>query len=54
MFITIEADGSSQVQAPAGLEQFGRELGQFVDDRYRANLARDLRQGGALWRKSNA
>lgn len=51
--ITIESDGGSQVQAPAGLEQFGRELGEFVDQRYRALLSRDLRQGGAIWRAKN-
>ncbi|MNM44594.1 hypothetical protein D3C81_554950 [compost metagenome] len=51
--IIIHQDGSSQVDTPPGLEQFGAELGQFVDQRYHANLTRDLQQGGRIWRSNN-
>lgn len=54
VLITINQDGSSQVDTPAGLEQFGTELGQFVDQRYRKNLTRDLQPGGQLWSANNA
>lgn len=48
--ITIMSDGSSEVATQPGLEQFGRELGEFVERKYRQLLGRDLQQGGAIWR----
>ncbi len=49
VFITIDSNGSSQTQSSAGYEQFGREIGQYVDQRYRALINTDLRPGGAIW-----
>ncbi len=47
--INIDSDGNQQVQASGGFERFGREIGQFVDQRYRSLMATDLRPGGAIW-----
>ncbi|MCU6273293.1 phage tail tape measure protein [Morganella morganii] len=47
--INIDSDGNQQVQAFGGFERFGREIGQFVDQRYRSLMATDLRPGGAIW-----
>lgn len=47
--IHIDSDGNQQVQSSGGYEQFGREIGQFVDQRYRSLMATDLRPGGAIW-----
>ncbi|HHQ6611336.1 TPA: phage tail tape measure protein [Morganella morganii] len=47
--INIDSDGNQQVEASGGFERFGREIGQFVDQRYRSLMATDLRPGGAIW-----
>lgn len=47
--IHIDSDGNQQVEASGGFERFGREIGQFVDQRYRSLIATDLRPGGAIW-----
>lgn len=47
--IHIDNDGNQQVQASGGLERFGRDIGQYVDQRYRALMDRDTRPGGAVW-----
>ncbi|MGJ7066182.1 phage tail tape measure C-terminal domain-containing protein [Morganella morganii] len=49
VYITVSSEGSPQTQATGGYEQFGREVGQFVDQRYRSLVASDLRPGGAIW-----
>ncbi|MNC64268.1 hypothetical protein D3C75_1144560 [compost metagenome] len=50
MYITIEASGATSTQAPAGLEQFGSELGRYCESLYRRLLARDLSDGGTIRR----
>lgn len=47
--IHIDSDGNQQVQASGGLGRFGRDIGQYVDQRYRALMDRDTRPGGAVW-----
>jgi len=32
-----------------GYEQFGKEVGNYVDRRYRELMSRDMSPGGALW-----
>lgn len=49
VYITIEGDGSTGTQTTAGWEQFGKEIGSFVDQRYRKMIQSDLRPGGAIW-----
>lgn len=46
--ITINQDGQTQTNSSAGFENFGKEIGAFVDQRYRSNLQRDLGQQGAI------
>ncbi|WP_342649081.1 phage tail tape measure protein [Pseudomonas sp. REB1044] len=49
--IRIDGSGASQVQSSSpGLEQFGKEIGAFVDARYRKLLSMDLRPDGAIGR----
>ncbi|MCG3472005.1 tape measure protein [Xenorhabdus bovienii] len=45
--IVISDKGSDSTSSP-GWEQFGSEIGRFVDQRYRALIGRDLGQGGVL------
>ncbi len=47
--IRIDGNGNTQTQASGGYEQFGREVGNFVDRRYRELIGRDMSPGGALW-----
>jgi len=42
-------DSGSQVQAPAGMEKFGREVAQYVDARFRELQERSYRPGGLAW-----
>jgi hypothetical protein len=51
--ITISNDGTSDVSAPAGLEQFGAELGRFVESKWTQLTAASLRPGGMLYRNMN-
>lgn len=47
--IHIDGNGNNQTQATSGYEQFAREVGNFVDRRYRELIGRDLSPGGAVW-----
>ena len=49
VYITIDGNGNTQTQASPGLEQFGAEVGDFVDRRYKQNVMRDIRPGGDIW-----
>ncbi|HDT5221933.1 TPA: phage tail tape measure protein, partial [Enterobacter roggenkampii] len=40
VYITIDGNGNTQTQASPGLEQFGAEVGKFVDQRYKQNVMR--------------
>jgi tape measure domain-containing protein len=51
--IHLTNDGGAQVEAPAGLEQFGAELGRFVDARWQQLTAASLKPGGMLYRNQN-
>ncbi|MFZ1874460.1 MAG: hypothetical protein WAU54_17020, partial [Chania sp.] len=46
--ITINSDGQSTVSTPPGMEQFGNELAQFVDQRFKALLQKETGQGRML------
>ncbi|UBM24298.1 hypothetical protein K8374_18255 [Pseudomonas sp. p1(2021b)] len=49
--ITINSDGSSQMESSSPmLGQFGREIGDFVEMKYRKLLSMDLRPDGAIGR----
>lgn len=49
VYITIDSNGNTTTQAPAGLEQFGNDVGRYVDQRYKQNVMRDIRPGGDIW-----
>lgn len=49
VYITIDGNGNTSTQAPAGMEQFGADVGRFVDQRYKQNVMRDIRPGGDIW-----
>ena len=49
VYITITGDGEVETSTDnSGFSQFGKELGDFVDKRYRVLVARDLKDGGAI------
>lgn len=49
VYITIDGNGNTSTQAPPGMEQFGADVGRFVDQRYKQNIMRDIRPGGDIW-----
>lgn len=49
VFININSEGNTTTQATGGWEQFGKEIGNFVDQRYRQLIQSDIRPGGAIW-----
>lgn len=50
VYITIEGNGNTSVQTDGGMtEQFGKEIGSYVERRYRELMARDIAPGGAVW-----
>jgi len=48
--ISISDSGSQSTTNSADWRQFGNEIGRFVDERYKRNLARDLRDDGDIGR----
>jgi len=48
--ITISDSGSQSTTNAADWRQFGNEIGRFVDERYKQNLSRDLRDDGDIGR----
>ncbi|HEK2227658.1 TPA: phage tail tape measure protein [Pseudomonas aeruginosa] len=52
--VNIASDGSANVSSSQpGLDQFGRDIGTFVEQKYRQLLVRDLRRDGAIGRAIN-
>ena len=50
VYITIEGNGNTNVQTDGGMtEQFGKDIGSYVERRYRELMARDIAPGGAVW-----
>jgi lambda family phage tail tape measure protein len=51
VYVNISGDGGADTQTDeASYQGFGKEIGDFVDSRYRALMDRDLRAGGNLRR----
>lgn len=48
VYISIDSNGQTSQTTTPGWEQFGSEIGQFVDQRYRALRDKDLGQNGVL------
>jgi lambda family phage tail tape measure protein len=51
--IYMQEGGGARTDAPAGMEQFGKEIGQFVDQRFERLLARSYKPGGTSWGRFN-
>ncbi|AMG39986.1 phage tail tape measure protein [Achromobacter xylosoxidans] len=51
--VYVQSDGNSKTEGPQGLEQFGREIGEFVDARCQILIAKSHRPGGASWNERN-
>lgn len=49
VYITIDGNGNTSTQTSPGLEQFGADVGKFIDQRYKQNVMRDIRPGGDIW-----
>ena len=49
VYITIQGDGNTSTQTSGGWEQFGKEIGSFVDQRYRKLVNADMRPGAPIW-----
>lgn len=47
--IHIDGNGNTNTNATSGYENFGRDIGNYVDQRYRELQRRDLSPGGAIW-----
>lgn len=54
VYITIDGNGNTNTQSSAGWEQFGSEIGKFVDQRYQQLKMKDIRPGGDIWNMAKA
>lgn len=50
VIVNITGDGNNSVQSTPGYENFGRNIGQFIQQEYAKLRDRDLRPGGAITR----
>lgn len=48
VWITISSDKTS-TDSTSGFEEFGQQIGSFVEKKYRELQAKDMRPGGAIW-----
>ncbi|HFO2534950.1 TPA: tape measure protein [Yersinia enterocolitica] len=48
VYITTDGNGNTSTQSSQGMEQFGEEIGAFVDSRYKVLMAKDLGPNGTL------
>lgn len=49
--VNIDGQGNTTTESSdAGYSTFGKDIGQFVDQRYRTLLGNDLQPGGAIWK----
>ncbi|MNX78418.1 Prophage tail length tape measure protein [compost metagenome] len=51
--IYMQDGGAARTEATSGFEQFGKEIGEFVDSRFERLLARSYRSGGTSWNSLN-
>lgn len=47
--IHIDSNGNTNTSGTSGYESFGRDIGIYVDQRYRELQRRDLSPGGSIW-----
>jgi hypothetical protein len=48
VYVNVSGDGTSSETNNSQYEGFGKDIGTFVDNRYKTLVERDLRAGGAL------
>lgn len=48
VYVTITGDGATTETSDAGYQGFGKEIGDYIDNRYRTLQEVDLRSGGVL------
>ncbi|GHX89464.1 hypothetical protein VCSRO111_0576 [Vibrio cholerae] len=47
--VNISSDGAVSTDGGSMMAQFGKEIGQFVDAKFKQLQSQSMRQGGALW-----
>lgn len=52
VYITIEG-GNTSTQTTGGFEQFGQQIGAYVEQKYRQLIARDVKPGEFVWNALN-
>lgn len=52
--VYLQEGGGVRTETPSGLERFGREIGELVDQRFEYLLARSYRPGGTSWNRQNS
>lgn len=50
--VNISSDGSVSTDGGSAMQQFGNEIGQFVEAKFKQLEAQSMRQGGAIWQYS--
>ena len=55
VIVNVDGQGNSTTSATdAGYSSFGKDIGQFVDQRYRQLMSKDLQPGGDIWKTMNS
>lgn len=50
IIVNVSSDGSVSTNGSGQMAQFGKEIGQMVEVKYKQMEAQSMRQGGSLWR----
>ncbi|SJN24468.1 tape measure protein [Vibrio casei] len=50
IIVNVNSDGSVSTNGSGQMAQFGKEIGQMVEAKYKQMEAQSMRQGGSLWR----
>jgi lambda family phage tail tape measure protein len=51
VYITVDGQGNTKSSATdSGYSSFGNDVGQFVDQRYKQLISKDLQPGGDIWK----
>lgn len=50
--VNISQDGSVSTDGGSAMQQFGSEIGQFVESKFKQLEAQSIRQGGTIWQYS--
>lgn len=50
--VQVNSDGTATTNGGSAMQQFGTEIGQFVEAKFRELETKSMRQGGAIWQYS--